>query len=887
MRVPTMHVSAWFAIAPLVGALSFHGTSAASEPPAERTGAGLVALYEFGEAAGPLIRDRSGVGKPLDLKIEDLDKVRRIEGALEISGQTKIRSGKAAGKLIAAIKRSGELTVEAWVRPAKLNQTGPARIITLSENTTHRNFTLGQDGDKWDVRLRTSKTSDNGTPSLTTKNKSLSTKLTHIAFTRDRSGWARVYVGGKQVLKQKLEGSLTKWNDSYQLVLGDEPSGGRSWVGTYHLVAVYRRSLSASEINRNYLAGRGATQKRSREDLAARMFEKSIAPLLADRCLECHDSPTKEGGLDLSHRTSALAGGDSGRVIVPGKSAESLLWESVLSDSMPADRPPLSAEEKGQLRKWIDQGAVWSIDFVDPALYVHDAGQSERWIQRLTVPEYIETVRAAVGIDIADEARASLPRDLRADGFTNTAYNLNVDLEHVEAYAQLAQKIVRRMDVLAFARQFSKNQKFTDKDMGALIEKMGTWLLRGPLQKHEVIAYRGISTTVASAGGSFEEAVGLIIEAMLQSPRFIYRMENQRGDGSAWPVAQHELASRLSYILWGGPPDKKLADAALAGKLGDADELERQVHRMLEDPRAIRRSAQFVLQWLNLDGLDNLQPSPQRFPDWNQQLAADMRAETLAFFEHVVWTENRPLAELLSARVTFATPELARHYRLKAQPEIIDGSPLAKYDLSSSPERGGLLTQGSVLTMGGDDASMVTRGLFVLHDLLRGVVKDPPPCVNTTPVPTRPGVTQRTIATARIQSDACGGCHSKFEPLAFGLERFDGLGTYRETDEHGNELRDDGEVLFPGQEKPEHYASSTALMELLSRSDRVRQSLSWKVTQFALGRPLTAADAPIVDKIHKSSQAAGGTYRSLMTAIVMSDLVQLIRTEPEMSEAIE
>src|SRR6185503_18894295 len=143
-----------------------------------------------------------------------------------------------------------------------------------------------------------------------------------------------------------------------------------------------------------------------------------------------------------------------------------------------------------------------------------------------------------------------------------------------------------------------------------------------------------------------------------------------------------------------------------------------------------------------------------------------------------------------------------------------------RYDLSAVPGRGGLLTQGSVLTIGGDDASTVTRGLFVMHELLRGVVHDPPPSVDTTPVPAKPGLTRRAIAESRLANKNCMGCHTKFEPLSFGLEKFDGLGTYHETDEHGNKLREEGNILFPGQEIPMAYQSTIELTELLAKSDR-------------------------------------------------------------------
>ena len=842
-----------------------------------RTRTGLLAFYDFNASSGDLVKDRSGVGKPVDLRIANVAAVRRSAGSLELRGKTSIRSDEPASKIIEAIRQSGEITIEAWIRPAKTGQSGPARIITLSRNANERNFTLGQDGDKYEVRLRTLKTSVNGIPSTSTPPKILTTKLTHVVYTRNRVGLARLYIGGKRRAEKTVAGGTNNWHGSFRLALGDELNGGRPWLGTYHLVAIYKRELSAGEVTRHFKAGEAAEVDRpSTDHLAAnRLFETRIAPLLANHCLECHDSASKKGGLDLSRKVAAFAGGDSGPVISPKKASESLLWDAVDSDDMPKDRTPLSDAAKKLLRRWIDDGATWSLTALDPAVYVHENRVADVWVQRLTVDEYIETVRAAVGVDIEKEARSLLPPDLRADGFNNTAYNLNVDLKHVSAYAQLAETIVDRLDVAAFAKRFSKSRKLIDNDNRELISRMGMWLLRGPLEEHEVVTYRGIATTVASAGGDFDEAMSYVLESMLQSPRFIYRVENQRGDGTAWPVGDFELASRLSYILWGSPPDEELLQAAERGQLDRAG-VERQVSRMLADPRARKRSAQFATQFLDLDRLDNLRPSAEKFPDWEPELASDMREETLKFFEHVVWKQQRPLSDLLNAQVTFATPRLAKHYGLKPQ-----GEGFRRYDLETVSGRGGLLTQGSVLTVGGDEASMVSRGLFVLHELLRGVVKDPPPCVDTTPVPTKEGLTQRGIAEGRIGNVNCGGCHAKFEPLAFGLEKFDGLGSYHEADTHGNKLRDDGEILFPGSAATIKYKSAAELMDLLANSDRVGQSLTWKATQFALGRPLVAADARIVDAIHQRSQQEGGTYRSLVTAIVTSELVMMTRTESE------
>jgi hypothetical protein len=842
------------------------GSTRAAEGGARVSGE-LIALYDFEEASGTVIHDRAGVAPSLDLRIETPAGVRWQDGALVVESPASIASTVPAAKITDRVKRSAGITVEAWVKPGAEGQRGPARIVSLSSDTSQRNFTLGQNGARYDVRFRTAATTRNGNPSTASPDGSLKAALTHVVYTRDPSGAARLYLDGRRNASEKVAGALADWSADYRLLLANERTGDRPWLGELHLVAIYGRALAEEEVEQNFRAGARRT--------GAPAFETQIAPLLAKHCLECHGWKSKKGRLDLSRRDAAFAGGEGGKAIVPGKSAESLAWKAVESDEMPQNRPALSPREKALLREWIDAGAPWSGDAIErPA---HGAGRpaGSAWLSRLTVPEYVETVRAAVGVDVAADARELLPPDLRADGFSNTAYNLNVDLPHVEAYAKLADLIVGRMDVAKFAARFTGRRELADDALRELISRMGRWVLRGPLEEREVAAFLRVAKAVSEAGGDFTEAAGYVLRAMLQSPRFLYRVERQRGDGSARPAGPYELASRLSYILWGGPPDEELLRAAEAGELSGREGVLAQARRMLRDPRAVERSVRFVEEWLDLGRLDHLRPDPKRFPKWDRRLATDMRVETVEFFKDVVWKRNRPLSELLNARFTYATPRLAAHYGLRPKGK---GAP-ERYDLSSVPARGGLLTQGSVLTVGGDDASMVTRGLFVLHDLLRGHVGNPPPGLDTTPVPTQPGLSRRTIAEGRLANPACGGCHGKFEPFSFGLEKFDGVGAYHDVDEHGNKLRDDGEVRFPGEDRTVRYASSAELMNLLAASPRVRQTLTWKLAQFALGRPLAEADAPRLDEIHEAAQKDGGTYSAVMVAIVMSDLVRQVRTE--------
>ncbi len=854
----------------------------ASAADATRVSAGLSAFYTFEEGEGDVVKDRSGNGKSLDLKIEKPSAVTWKDSALVVRSATKIESVHSATKLAEQCKRSNALTIEAWIKPANTSQKGPARIVSMSSNSVQRNFTLGQERDRYQFRLRATSTSDNGIPDTGSGNGKAETKLAHVVFTRGSDGRVRFYVDGKQTESRKVAGRLSNWDVGFPLILANERKAERPWLGEFHLVAIYSRALSSAEISQNYSAGPKAgidPHEAQRRELARaeQTFATKVAPLFARHCLECHDTGSKKGDLDLSRKLAAFEGGESGKVILSGNADESPLWEQIVSGDMPPQGPGLSASDQAVIKEWIDDGAVWSIEMIDPAVYASKPGASDHWVQRLTVSEYIETVRSAVGVDIAKEATRLLPPDLRADGFSNTAYNLSVDLKHVEAYSQLAEMIVQRLDVLEFAKRFSKSQSLnTDATARKFVAAAGEWLLRGPLDDREVTNYSGILTAVASAGGDYEQGVGLMVEAMLQSPRFIYRIETQPDGGGNQRVTDFELASRMSYILWGGPPDEALLKAARDGRLADKDRCQAEVERMLMDRRAVERSKQFAADWLNLDRLTNMQPNQERFPEWTPELGQDMRAETLAFFEDLVWKQGRPMSDLFDAQFTYATPQLAKHYGLKPQ----EGG-LRRYDLSGEPVRGGLLTQGSVLTIGGDDASMVTRGLFVMRDLLRGVIGAPPPGVDTTPVPPKPGMTHRDVAEDRIQNESCGGCHIKFEPLAFGLEQFDGLGAFHLKDEFGNQLRSEGQLVVPGEAKPQPYTTPSELMKLLSTSDRVRETLTWKVTQFAMGRPLGARDATEVQRIHQAATSAGGRYADVITAVVMSDLVQKTRSQDE------
>ena len=216
---------------------------------------GLLALYEFNENGGNIVTDTSGSGAPLNLTIANTGNVGWGAGTLTVNSNTLISSSGPADKLNNGIMASSELTFEAWVTTANTNQFGPARLMTISSNPDLRNATLGQTGTAYNGRVRSTTTTNNGVPTLTTPSNLASTSLKHVVMTRDTSGIIRIYVDGSLVASQNNGGLLTNWNTSYAFALANELSGNRPWLGTFHLAAVYNQALSGAEVQQNYDAG--------------------------------------------------------------------------------------------------------------------------------------------------------------------------------------------------------------------------------------------------------------------------------------------------------------------------------------------------------------------------------------------------------------------------------------------------------------------------------------------------------------------------------------------------------------------------------------------------------------------------------------------------------
>ncbi len=227
-----------------------------------RNNEGLVVLYDFNEEEGTVVHDRSGIDPPLDLIIADPAAVSWSRGRLDVVAETIIQSPGPAGKINDSCRATGEITIEAWITPSDLSLDGPARIVTVSGDQFSRNFTLGQGvydhgGDRIDVRLTLSTTSTNGQPSIATDPGTLFQTLTHVVYTRDALGSARIYIDGQLITEGLREGIMSNWITTFPLGLANEigTPGDRFWLGGYHLVAIFDRALTAENVFRNFSAG--------------------------------------------------------------------------------------------------------------------------------------------------------------------------------------------------------------------------------------------------------------------------------------------------------------------------------------------------------------------------------------------------------------------------------------------------------------------------------------------------------------------------------------------------------------------------------------------------------------------------------------------------------
>jgi len=391
-----------------------------------------------------------------------------------------------------------------------------------------------------------------------------------------------------------------------------------------------------------------------------------------------------------------------------------------------------------------------------------------------------------------------------------------------------------------------------------------TW--RGERQKH-----------------NFDFAIASALRDVLVAPDFLFRLEfDPRGavPGSVQPVSNWELASRLSFFIWGSIPDDELLDVAGKGRLTEPAVLARETRRMLADPRATGTVDDFTEQWLGLRGLKDIKPDPKAYPDFDGALADDFRDETRLFLRSI-FRENRSVLDLVGAKYSYLNERLARVYGISG----VAGPGFRRVALDTQPGRGGLLGQGSILllTSHTTKTSPILRGKWILDNLLNSPPPPPPPGVpplDESAVNGQKLTTRQQIERHR-KDPVCASCHSRMDPFGFALESFDVIGRQRTHDE-GGPIDPSGTLpngdSFSGPQGLKQY--------LLAHPDRFVDGVVARLLTYALGRELDTRDQPTVREI-KREAAPGYRAQDLILAIVKSAPFRMRQIQERQTSAVD
>jgi len=377
--------------------------------------------------------------------------------------------------------------------------------------------------------------------------------------------------------------------------------------------------------------------------------------------------------------------------------------------------------------------------------------------------------------------------------------------------------------------------------------------------------------------GGFEKGVQAALERLLVSPQFLYRIEQDPPNlppGAPYRLTDLQLASRLSFFLWSSIPDDALLGVAARGQLKNPTVLAAEVHRMMADPRAESLVTNFAAQWLYLRDVDGKKPDELLFPDFDEGLRQAFRRETELFLDSVL-RSDRSVLDLLDANYTFVNERLAKHYGI---PNIV-GSYFRRVDLGEHSERGGLLGQGSILTLTSyaNRTSPVVRGKWILENLLSAPPPPPPPNVPvlvTEAKDTGRPLSMREAMTLHRSNPACAGCHARMDPVGFSLEHFDAVGAWRDRDA-GVLIDATGSFAGGGT-----FDGLTGLKrELLRHPEQFVSTVAEKLLMYGIGRNVQYFDAPALRAIVHGARPSHYTFESLVLGVVNSLPFQMRRPQ--------
>lgn len=542
---------------------------------------------------------------------------------------------------------------------------------------------------------------------------------------------------------------------------------------------------------------------------------------------------------------------------------------------------PGSAEEK-LLKSWVDYLAGLSDEQV--RLAKEKIARARRFdpaaltVRRLTHSQYNNTVRDLLGDQI--QPANGFPKEDYIHGFKNQLEGQGVSPLQAEAYGKAAERLAQAAFRGGDQRGLIPGQPASPTDTtlaDKFVRQFGLRAFRRPLTDAESAQYVRLLQNEAGRSADFLAGAGLVVEAMLQSPHFLFRIERGRGG----PFEQYETASRLSYFLWDTLPDDELLKAAERGKLATAEQIEARARRMLADPRAKTSFDEFLAQWLRFDDVLAATRDRRRFAEFNTVVAGAMVEETRRLFNHLVWND-RNFMEFFTADYTFVNAELAKLYGLPEPAEEF-----ARVAYPPGAGRAGVLGHGSFLvaTSNPAETSPTSRGLFVRNQFLGHEVPAPPPGVNTSlPELTEAApMTNRQRLAVHLNSESCASCHKLIDPIGLGFEQYNPIGAFEEkmlvqfgSGRRGApstkvELLVDTSAHIQGIENS-NFSTPKELGRILANSKTCQRCIVKQLFRYTFGREETAGDQAELDVMVDKFRASGFRFRELVVAMVTSKL---------------
>jgi hypothetical protein len=477
---------------------------------------------------------------------------------------------------------------------------------------------------------------------------------------------------------------------------------------------------------------------------------------------------------------------------------------------------------------------------------------------------------------------APFPQDLRAEhGFDNRADHLSLSPLLLESFLKLSQSITESEDfndkTCGIWNTFFAPPTEGENVRGNVSERMRRFLVhafRRPVEASLLDRYVEHVLSQIEAGESFTDSMKSGASAAIASPRFLYLYDRAGDSDEAVSLDDFELASRISFFLWGSIPDQVLLELAAEGRLRDPEVLSAQIDRMLADIRLKRFCDSFPAQWLQLERIVSSVPDPQRFPSFyfaKYRASMHMMLEPLLLFETVL-VENRSILELIDSDFSYRSELLDHWYRdgtsgNKTTPTAIPFRRVAITDR----RQGGVITTAAVMTMtsAATRTQPITRGAWIASVIFNDPPEPPPADVPPLPADDSEETADLTLrerfAAHRSRAE-CAGCHAQIDPLGFALENYGPTGAWRDTYENGRSVDASG-VLFRRHEFDDIAGFKDAI---LAEKDRFTKAFAAHLLSFALGRKVGAADAPALDRIASETATAGYALQPMIKQIVLS-----------------